>query len=296
MKNRLPNRWIALILAIPFLLMLCLHIGIALGNYFGININVPNVDASTWFMFFGSYLGGVMTLAGVMITIKHERNIHQYEKSLENIDREKDKLGKAICELNLFAPSTLYQRFNILQITTSGYNSAEVAAIRQQLSEEMQKINTAKLETIFFTNAYAIPIGCSTCKSPCRIPTILPEFQKTYEKVGNQIFTLLQMIDDYIVVCNQNAIQRALIANCRQINQQCQSLGQPPVHGESEIKRYEREIVNVEPRQNEVTAALIEINKYTQTDIPKLTALAREYIAIKQKNAYRECFPGEEGQ
>lgn len=295
MKNKLYKWWITLVFAIPFLLMLCLHIGIALGNYFDININVPNVDASTWFMFFGSYLGGVMTLAGVMITIKHERNIHQYEKSLENIDKEKDELGKAICELNLFAPNTLYQRFNSLQITDKGYNSAEVAAIRQQLSEEMQKINTAKLETMFFTDAYTIPTGCPTCKNPCRIPTILPKFQQMYEKVGNQIFTLLQMIDSYIVACNQNAILRVLIANCQQVNQQRQSLGQPPEYNEFEIKKYESEIVNVEPQQNEITAALIEISKYTQNEIPQLTALAREYIAIKQQNAYKRCFPNKEG-
>ena len=51
MKNRLSKWWFLVVLAVPFILMFCLHIGIALGNYFGININVPNVDASTWFVF-----------------------------------------------------------------------------------------------------------------------------------------------------------------------------------------------------------------------------------------------------
>lgn len=108
MKNKLSKWWFLVVLAIPFLLMLCLHIGIALGNYFGVNINVPNVDASTWFIFCGSYLGGTMTLAGVMLTLRHERNIHQYEKSMDSIEKEKDALGKAICNLNVFAPSILY--------------------------------------------------------------------------------------------------------------------------------------------------------------------------------------------
>jgi len=96
--------------------------------------------------------------------------------------------------------------------------------------------------------------------------------------------------DSYIVVCNQNAIRRALIANCQQVNQQRQSLGRPPEYDESEIKRYESETVNVESQQNEITAALAEIGKYTQAEIPQLTALAREYIAIKKLNAYRKCF------
>ena len=80
-----------------------------------------------------------MTLAGVMVTLRHERGIHQYEKAMEIIEKERDGLGKVICELNLFAPSILYQRFNSLRITSTGYNPVEVAAIRQQLAEENSK-------------------------------------------------------------------------------------------------------------------------------------------------------------
>lgn len=104
MKNKFSKWWILLIVAIPFILMLCLHIGIALGNYFGITINVPNVDASTWFTFASSYLGGSMTLVGVMFTLRYERKVQHYEETLRNIEIEKDKLGRAICELNIFHP------------------------------------------------------------------------------------------------------------------------------------------------------------------------------------------------
>lgn len=271
MKNRLSKWWFLIVIVIPFLLMFCLHIGIALGSYFGININVPNVDASMWFIFCGSYLGGTMTLAGVMITLRHERSIHQYEKALESIEKERDGLGK------------------------TGYDPVEIAAIRQQLAEEMQKINAVKLKAMFFTDIYVVPPGCSACKNLCRIPTILPEFQKTYEKISNRIFTLLELIDSYIAICNRNAIKRALIMNCQQINQQLQSQGQLPKYGEAELKGYESEIINVESQQNDIIAALTEVGKYNQAEIPQLNALAREYIAIKQKNAYKDCFPTKEG-
>ena len=228
MKNKLSKWWFLVVLTIPFLLMLCLHIGIALGNYFGININVPNVDASTWFIFCGSYLGGTMTLAGVMLTLRHERNIHQYEKSMDSIEKEKDALGKAICDLNVFASSTLYQQFNSLYITSKGCDPAEVAVIRQQLSEEMRKINALKLETMFFTDIYAMTAGCSACKNPCRVRSILPEFQKIYEKVGNKLFELLQIVDAYVVVSISNALYQALVTNCQQSNQRHQALGQTP--------------------------------------------------------------------
>lgn len=77
MRNKKSLWWIVAVIIMPFVVMLRLHIGIALGNYFHININVPNVDAATWFMFSGSYLGGVI------ITLRHERNIHQYENKLQ---------------------------------------------------------------------------------------------------------------------------------------------------------------------------------------------------------------------
>ena len=291
-KNRLSKWWIWAVALIPFLLMFCLHIGIALGNYFGININVPNVDASTWFIFCGSYLGGTMTLAGVMITLRHERNIHQYEKTMESIEKEKAALGKAVCDLNIFAPSTLYQQFNSLNITSKGYDSAEVAAIRQQLSEEMRKINALKLETMFFTDIYAMTAGCSACKKPCRIQSILPEFQKIYEKVGSKLFELLQMIDAYVVTCVSNALHQALVMNCQQSNQQHQAFGQPPEYSEVEIETYKSKIIDLEPQRKDLLAIMDEVSKYNQNEIQQLSALAREYIAIKQQNAYEKCFSG----
>lgn len=294
MKNKLSKWWFLVVLAIPFLLMFCLHIGIALGNYFGININVPNVDASTWFIFCGSYLGGTMTLAGVMLTLRHERNIHQYEKSMDSIEKEKDALGKAICDLNVFAPNTLYQQFNSLYITSKGYDPAEVATIRQQLSEEMRKINALKLETLFFTDIYAMTAGCSACKKPCRVQSILPEFQKIYEKVGSKLFELLQIVDAYVVVSVSNALYQALITNCQQSNQRHQALGQPPEYNEAEIEIHKNKIIDIEPQRENLLALMNEVSKYNQNEIQQLSALALEYIATKQQNAYKKCFHGKE--
>lgn len=295
MKNKLSKWWFLIVIAIPFFLMFCLHIGIVLGNYFGININVPNADASTWFIFCGSYLGGTMTLIGVMITLRYERNIHQYEKSMEGISKERDSLGKAICDLNIFAPSTIYQQFNSLRITSKGYDSAEVAAIRQRLSEEMRKINALKLETMFFTDIYAMTAGCSACEKPCRIQSILPEFQMVYEKVGGKLFELLQMVDSYIVVCVSNALFQSLVINCQQINQQHQAFGQPPEYAETEIESYKSKIIDIEPQKQNLLAVMDEISKYNQNEIQQLSALAREYIAVKQHNEHKKCFSDKEG-
>lgn len=290
MNKKFPKLWIVVVIGIPFILMFFLHIGIALGNYFGININVPNVDASVWFVFSGSYLGGVMTLAGVMLTLRYERKIYQHEKLLEGINEEKERLGNAICELNIFAPSTIYQWFCSLQVTGSGYNLAEVDSVRRSITEEMRKINKLKLEIMYFTDTYAMAAGCSTCKKPCRIQNILPEFQKIYDTVGKRIYDVLQEIDGYIIDVRNNALFNANISFYREENEKCQRFGQLPQYSEEAIKKYEDQIVDVKPRQDKICAALTEISGYNQNEILQLCNLARGYVAERQQNAYKQCF------
>ncbi len=155
MKNRFFKWWLLVIAFIPFILMLCLHIGIALGDYFGININIPGVNASDWFTFASGYLGGVMTLVGVVITLRYERNVQRYEEKLNYIEKEKENWGRAICELNIFAPSSFYQQAKSIPLFTKRNEiSAQAALVQQQLATEMQIINTEKLKMIFFTDTY----------------------------------------------------------------------------------------------------------------------------------------------
>ncbi len=296
MRKNINKWWVLVIIFVPFILMFCLHIGIALGRYFGININVPNVDASTWFMFLGSYLGGVMTLAGVIVTLKYQRNIYQHEKSLEIINSEKERLGMAICELNIFAPTEIYQRFVGLQITKEGYNIVEIAAIRHLIAEEMEKINQLKLETMFFTDIYAMTAGCSSCKKPCRIQTVLPEFQKMYGTVGNQIYETLREIDQFVADVQMNAFCNDRISEYNAVNARCQSLGQSPQYSETTIKDYENKRIDVKSRQSKIEAALTDISKYNQNEIPQLNNLAREYIVVKFQNAYKNCFSSKRGE
>ena len=85
MKNK-RLWWILGIATAPFILMLCLHLGLAIQRYFRFNINVPNVEAADWFMFAGSYLGGAMTLLGVIVTLKYERRLNQHQQRIQSIE------------------------------------------------------------------------------------------------------------------------------------------------------------------------------------------------------------------
>ncbi len=206
-----------------------------------------------------------MTLAGVVITLSHERNIHQYENLIENINREKENIGNAICGFNLIAPRALYTQIIEMLASPTGYSTSDMVAIRLQVSEEMHKLLMAKSELMFSTDIYYMAGGCRACKKPCAIQTVLPEFIKTYESVGAKIYDTLTEINNYILALESN--------------KSCKAAG------------LESQIVDVKPHQNTIDAALEEIAELNQNEIQNLMVLGREYFEQKMQNAYRKCFP-----
>lgn len=268
MKNKKSLWWIVVIIALPFVIMFGLHIGIALGNYFHVNINVPNIDAASWFMFFGSYLGGVMTLAGVMITLRHERERHQYEFSIENIEKEKEKIGKAICGFNLLAPGVLYLQANEIMASPTGINISDLISLRLRVNEEMNKALLGNAELEFYTDIYFMQGNCASCKRPCELQTIIPEFIKIYNSVGSKLYGTHSKINDYILAIESN--QARIVAGPRD------------------------QIENLKPYQDKIDASLVEIAKFNQNEIQQLMGLGRKYIGQKKQNAYKNCFPVKE--
>ena len=264
MKNKKALWWIVVIIALPFVIIFGLHIGIALGNYFHININVPNVDAASWFMFSGSYLGGVMTLSGVMITLRYERKIHQYERSIENIEKEKEKIGKVICDFNLLAPGTLYLQVKEILASPAGINSSDLVSLRLRVSEEMNKALLDNTELEFYTDIYFMQGNCIACQRSCELRTIIPEFIKIYHSVGSKIYNTLNQISNYILAIERNQARIAA------------GLG--------------NQIEDIKPYQDNIDASLEEIAKFNQNEIKQLMGLGRKYIEQKEQNAYKNCF------
>lgn len=268
MKNKKSLWWIVVIIALPFVIMFGLHIGIALGNYFHVNINVPNIDAASWFMFFGSYLGGVMTLAGVMITLRYERQIHQCERSIENIEKEKEKVGKAICGFDLLAPRALYLQANEILASPTGFNPSDLVSLRLRVNEEMNKALLGNAELEFYTDIYFMQGNCAACRRPCELQTIIPEFVKIYNSVGSKLYDTHNTISDYILAIERN--QARIAAGLRD------------------------QIENIKPYQDKIDASLEEIAKFNQKEIQQLMGLGRKYIGQKEQNAYKNCFPVKE--
>ena len=146
-KNKAPKWWLLAIVATP-LLMLCLHIGIALGQYFGININVPGIGAADWFLFAGSYLGGAMTLLGVVATLKHERSIHRHQLMIESIEKEKALLNSIVARLDFFAPSICYTEFASALSICEWNKHPDFSSVRRRIAESMSSLNQASTDLL----------------------------------------------------------------------------------------------------------------------------------------------------
>lgn len=289
MKKKLSKNWFLAIIFAPFFLMICFHIGLALGAYSGINFNADDISTKDWFMFAGSYLGGVMTLIGVTITIRQERRNQRYEDNLSNIEREREHLGAAISGINTIIPKTIYQRYINLPVKPEERNSSDVALIIQSIDQEREVINKIRMEAIFFTDIYD-SASCKICSQVCSLKEIRLEFQKIYDEITLQLFDIYLKIEKYITVNESSIVNKRLVDNFRQMNKILLEEGKSPIYDELTIKEYESRIVDVQPMQGEILQILKQICDLNQREIVQLTGLAKGYIAVKRQNAEKTCY------
>lgn len=179
MPDKLKKHWVWGVITAPFLLMFLLHLGIAVSEYTGFNFNIEGINAADWFMFAGSYLGGAITLGGVVLTLKHEQKVHQHQISIEAINREKELLVSAISKLDFSSISIIYNYFRELEITNTGYRGVEVTEIQRRISEIQRTVNEQLIVITANTEVYAnMTQQCSGCKTPCGLSKPAENFEK----------------------------------------------------------------------------------------------------------------------
>ena len=98
-----------------------------------------------------------------------------------------------------------------------------------------------------------------------------------------------------MICLEKNTLINNLLNECRESNLRCQLNGQPLQYQEAWMKEYESNIVDVKSQEDEILAAITEINNYRNNELQRLLALAKEYIAVRQQNAEKECFSSKEG-
>ena len=290
-KNKAPKWWLLAIVATPLLLMLCLHIGIALGQYFGININVPGIGAADWFLFAGSYLGGAMTLLGVVATLKHERSIHRHQLMIESIEKEKALLNSIVARLDFFAPSICYTEFASALSICEWNKHPDFSSVRRRIAESMSSLNQASTDLLIGTDMKCQPAECNNCSHPCRLPAVRNEFLSLYDAAGKQLYDTLAQLDVFVNDTYQNTINDQLIALCQQEIAQCKNTGAVPTHTEKDIELARQRKVDLDAKSQALKVALQTVANLNQKERLQLINLAREYIFLRLQNAKRDCFP-----
>lgn len=270
--------------------MLFLHFGVALWEYTGINFSVEGVTAEDWFMFAGSYLGGAITLTGVTLTLRHERKIHQHQIMLEQINKEKELLSDAISRLDLHAPSSIFFHFSELEITDEGYKGIEVAEVRRCIWDKQRELNQWKAKLAINTDIYASYSQCGSCNTVCKLEETSKKISEDYERISNQIYDTLSLMDTYVNHCETNALKDILIRHCKSKNEDCQRAGQIIPYSLQYIESLENQKIDTKENQKKLQDSLYEINQYAQKEMPNLFKLIRDYYQIKCKNANNRCF------
>lgn len=287
MKNKRIIWWIVGIALTPFVLMLLLHIGIALQQYFKLNINVPNIHAADWFMFAGSYLGGAMTLFGVIITLKHERKLHQHQLTIESIEKERERLFLIVNKLDVFAPSACYLDFTSAMCVKEWDKRPDFSTVRRKIVETLRDLNQGNQELLLETEMCTQPAECVKCKHLCRLPAVRNEFQRTYAYVNRYLYDTSQMLDAYIVDQYQNATNDELINLYRENIAVCQAQGKPSQYGEKDIEDIQSLKKDLSIQHTELEKRLNEISTMNQKEMGQLINLVREYYSLRIQNAER---------
>lgn len=258
--------WWILISILPIVLMLFLHLGIAISQYVGITFNINGVTAKDWFMFMGNYLGGAVTLIGIVLTIKHTQNVHKHQLVNANIDKENDEIADAISKLNTYESINIYNTFLI--IAGKGVlNAYDCLVVNDRINSVKSNINSSKMRIMLSTDIMSDNFNCVTCKNPCGLKKIAPDFAKIYNEVSQTMFDTLGKIDKYRMLLERLVMTNEIIStNLYQL-----------------------------PETIELSDLCNKCSGYMQNEIPQLIALSKSYIFIKRENARKACFENFKG-
>lgn len=290
MKNKRLFWWISWIVLTPFIIMAFLHIAIAIQNWLGFDFNVQGIAAADWFMFAGSYLGGAMTLLGVMATLKHERNIHRHQHTIEAIHKEQDALSKIICDLDVFLPMACNAEIiSALDMQKVG-ELPDLSQAKQRVLTQLSNLLRNKTELHLETNMCNLTPRCETCKHSCRLPKVKAEFRETYNTVYSGLYEAYRKLNSYVGVILHNSECDRKIYLITQLIDNAKAMGTVSDYTEADIEAIEHQKEDVITIQTEVNEALQAAGSFDAKEVIRLVTLVQEYVAIQEANAERNCF------
>ncbi len=285
MKKLATKHWWIAIPILPFFIMFLLHISIALGDYFNVNINIPNIYADDWFMFFSSYLGGSVALLGVIFTIRHSMNTHSHQIAMAKIEKEKQDIVEAISMLNPFEPYYLLKQFSLL-MENNLIAPENTANLNDRVYNHLYLVNASRVKMLMATNATSVSVACQTCKTPCGLKVIVPELAKDYDSVTENLNKALNELANFTTLRTRND------RISRELNQYIQENAQSgtTIHSQEKINKLNDEYTQLSKQIETLIELCEKCNSMNANEISRIVSLSKGYIAQRQENAKKHCF------
>lgn len=290
MKNKHLVWWIIGIILTPFIIMAFLHAAIAIQAYFGFDFNVQGIAAADWFMFAGSYLGGAMTLLGVVATLKHERNVHRHQHMIESIHKEQDALCNIINGFNVFVPLACNAEITSALNNQGIDQTPDLSEAKRSIMEQMSLLLRNKTELHLQTNMCCVSPQCENCKKPCKLPKIKEEFRQTYNTVYNGLYDAYEKLNTFASVIIRNSECDQQIRCITKLIALSKEIGEAAEYTEEDIEKLKGQKRDIEEAQTLSFQALQVVADFDKNEIIQMISLVREYTAILEANAARNCF------
>ena len=238
-------------------------------------------------MFAGSYLGGAMTLFGVIITLRHERKLHQHQLMIESIEKERERLFAIISKLDVFAPSACYLDFVSVTCIKDWNKRSDLPDVRRRITEARRQLNQSNQELLLGTDICNKPADCAKNDQLRRLSEVRAEFQEVYTYVNRSLFDTLQSLELHIVDQYKNAVLDEMIYTYRETIDLCKEHGHPCQYREEDIENLQNQKKDLADQREKLEERLNDILSMNQKEMVRLINLVREYCTLRIQNAER---------
>lgn len=211
--------WIILstVLLIPLGITLIFHFANYLYQVHDININLKGIAHVEWFMFLGSFSGGVCTVfAFILSDNSNSKNLNKsidagqkqqtYQARIKAIEEEEKVIASAIAELNLGTGNIYFNMYRSALSVHNGCNSEATLYILNSIIEHRKTLSRNNTLLSLKTNILCVP--CKHCGDFLKSPQneFASEFFKIYKDTYITVFTSLGYAYDGLFIASKNMV------------------------------------------------------------------------------------------
>lgn len=279
---------IFLILTLPIVVIGILKFSIVINQSLSWNINIDNIQLKDWFSFFGSYLGGVITLIGVLVTINYEKNKYDHQLKINHLNEEKNIIAESIADIDIFALSTIYQKFCSIELDNGKYKSTDLSRVYADIAEKRRLINKNKTRLCLLTDIFIYSEKeCKNCKIKCELNNIRKEFLFKYDAISKKIYDALTLLEQFVYYSSTNQLVELLKLEYIKENQLSMQLTGTVKYSDDHIENLKCKIVSTIDIKEQLDEYMDYFAIKGNNDINDLINILRKYYYVRIDNSYK---------